>query len=56
MDYEGDPSKRPPECRTVIRPTDCPHLVETNPTDMNGEQYRCAVCGRSFYLDYDEMR
>jgi hypothetical protein len=23
---------------------------------MEGEQYRCAVCGEAFYLDYDEMR
>jgi len=55
-DRPSDPNKRVPECRTHIRSTDCPNLVETNPTDMSGEHYRCDVCGESFRLDYDEMR
>ena len=24
--------------------------------DMDGERYRCDVCGMSYYLDYEEMR
>lgn len=56
-DIEGDMSKQPPECNSMKgQPTDCPNLIETNPTDMSGERYRCDVCGRSFYLDYEEMR
>lgn len=23
---------------------------------MDGERYRCDVCGRSYFLDYEEMR
>lgn len=53
---EGDKNKRPPECKTDEDLFKCPHLIERNLTDMNGERYRCDVCGKSFYLDYDEMR
>jgi len=56
MDTEGDKNKRPPECKTEIDLFKCPHLIERNLTDMHGERYRCDVCGKSFYLDYDEMR
>ena len=35
---------------------ECPNLKETNPTDMSGERYRCAVCGYSYYLDYEDMK
>jgi hypothetical protein len=35
---------------------ECPNLVETNPTDMRGERYRCSVCGYSYYLDYEDMK
>jgi len=55
-DREGDKSKRPPECHTDKSTYDCPHLSERNLTDMSGERYRCDICGKSFFLDYDEMR
>ncbi len=55
-DIEGDTDKRPKECNTDEILFDCPHLKERNFLDMNGERYRCDVCGKSFYLDYDDMR
>jgi hypothetical protein len=54
-DIEGDPSKRPPECKTATMPTSCPHLKEVG-GGMSGERYACEVCGQRFFLDYDEMR
>ncbi len=53
---EGDPTKRPPECHTAENTYDCPHLTERDLTNMSGERYRCDVCGKSFFLDYEDMR
>lgn len=58
---EGDPLKKPPECQyrhdsgTGLLDARCPHLKEVG-GGMNGERYRCDLCGESFFLDYDEMR
>ncbi len=34
---------------------DCPNMKEVG-GGMEGERYRCALCGKGYYLDYDEMR
>ncbi|WP_259667247.1 hypothetical protein [Rhizobium lentis] len=34
---------------------DCPNMKEVG-GGMDGERYRCAVCGKSYYLDYEEMK
>lgn len=52
-DREGDPSKQPLECRQ--RGARCPHLKETG-GGMDGERYDCVVCGKHYFLDYDDMR
>lgn len=54
-DRTGDASKRPPECKTAGRPTNCPHLVEM-PSHMYREVYDCPVCGEHFTLYYEEMK
>lgn len=33
----------------------CDHLKCTY-EGMDGERYRCDVCGRSYFLDYEDMR
>ncbi len=53
-DIKGDPKKQPPEC-TISVNNRCPHIKETY-SGMDGERYRCALCGESYFLDYDEMR
>lgn len=67
-DRDGDPKKRPPECREgdiISRHPDglrctwgtCLHLKETSPSsNMDGETYDCQVCGRHYRLYYDDMR
>lgn len=54
--HMGDKNKQPPECDTS-KYTDnpCPNMKEVG-GGFEGERYRCAVCGATFYLDYDEMR
>lgn len=69
-DIKGDKSKQPPECEPVFTPhgepkprgavgngawSRCPNLKETG-GGMDGERWSCAICGESFFLDYDEMR
>lgn len=55
-DRKGDKSKQPESCKPEkYTGNPCPNMKETG-GGMAGEQYRCAVCGESFYLDYDEMR
>ncbi len=34
---------------------DCPNMKEVG-GGMDGERYRCAVCGKGYYLDYEEMK
>jgi hypothetical protein len=54
-DREGDPTKRPPECKTSGRPTDCPHLRDVTPRSMDRETYECDMCGQRFVLYYEDM-
>ncbi len=35
--------------------TQCSNIKEVG-GGMSGEQYRCDVCGKSYFLDYDDMR
>lgn len=51
-DNEGDDSKKTEACRAGKH---CPNLKEVG-GGMEGERYRCDVCGKSYFLDYDEMR
>jgi hypothetical protein len=65
MDIEGDPAKQPANCKSVFTPnpetpglgtwSKCPNLKEDG-GGMEGEWYRCTVCGKSYFLDYDDMR
>lgn len=35
----------------------CPNMKSReNDRDMSGDNYDCKVCGKSVWLDYDEMR
>lgn len=35
----------------------CPNIYEdTSYIDFEGEQYYCDVCGKAYYLDYDDMK
>lgn len=55
--HHGDDKKRPQECLDLGRwKMKCPNLKETDPKNMEGETYQCAVCGEYVYLDYEEMR
>ena len=51
-DIPGDKAKQPPECNEDTR---CPNIKCTY-EGMDGERYRCEVCGASFFLDYEEMK
>lgn len=53
-DIKGDPNKQPDECRASHQ-IKCPNL-KCAYEGMDGERYRCEVCGESYFLDYDEMR
>jgi hypothetical protein len=69
-DHKGDPAKQPPECKSVFtpNPTPRPHGAVGNGTwsrcpnikctyeGMDGERYRCDVCGESYFLDYEDMK
>ena len=52
-DRPGDKSKQPPECDDVN--DRCPNLKETG-GGFEGERYRCEVCGKSYFLDYEDMK
>jgi len=35
----------------------CPNIYETSSyVDFDGEQYYCDVCGKAYYLDYEDMK
>ena len=53
-DHKGDPAKQPSKCTININ-NRCPHIENTY-NGMDGERYRCKLCGESYFLDYDEMR
>jgi hypothetical protein len=35
--------------------TQCPNIKEVG-GGFDGERYECKVCGKSYFLDYDDMR
>lgn len=43
------------QCVQAGGPKMCEHLKCTY-EGMDGERYRCDVCGRSYFLDYEDMR
>ncbi len=34
---------------------ECPNMKEVG-GGFEGERYRCAVCGKSYFLDYEDMK
>lgn len=34
---------------------DCPNMKEVG-GGFEGERYRCAVCGKGYFLDYEDMK
>ena len=69
-DYPGDKSKQPPECEPRFTPhpvpkppgavgqgtwSQCPNL-RTSYEGFDGERWVCDVCGKSYFLDYEEMK
>ena len=52
-DTKGDPDKQPPECKR--RSLDCPNIRNTY-EGYDGERWSCDHCGKSFYLDYEDMK
>lgn len=72
MSREGDKTKQPPECEPRFIPfgpdnprrpgdpgegrwTQCPNLYEAY-GGFEGERWKCDVCGKSYWLDYEEMK
>lgn len=49
------PASEAHKCVQAGGPKMCEHLKCTY-EGMDGERYRCDVCGRSYFLDYEEMR
>lgn len=53
----GDKSKQPAGCKPEdYSQNPCPNLKDVSTFSSDCERYRCAVCGVSFNLYYDEMR
>ncbi|MEJ1172643.1 hypothetical protein WA845_00215 [Agrobacterium sp. CMT1] len=56
---KGEPEEqasRPRPCGIADPSTrDCQNMKEVG-GGMDGERYRCDVCGKSYFLDYDEMK
>jgi hypothetical protein len=45
-------------CKSPQESWTCPHMVEIQSSRMDGERYECKFkeCGRTMFLDYEEMR
>lgn len=54
-DYPGDPSKRPQDCKIDEPFGKCENMKSTY-DGWDGERYRCEVCGKSYFLDYEDMK
>ena len=46
--------ERTPEC-LVVGADKCANMVCTY-EGIDGERYRCKVCGESYFLDYEDMK
>lgn len=55
LDRSVRPASEAHKCVQAGGPKMCEHLKCTY-EGMGGERYRCDVCGRSYFLDYEEMR
>ena len=53
VDFPRDPRSDAPNAEG--RWSKCPNLKETG-GGMDGEWWSCEVCGKRYFLDYDEMR
>lgn len=51
----GDVQNKAGKCVGVAGPKMCENLKCTY-EGMDGERYRCDVCGRSYFLDYEDMK
>jgi hypothetical protein len=55
-DRPGNQEKRTPDCLGFgEQQHNCPNIEETG-GGFDGEQYRCAICGYAYYLDYEDMK
>ena len=54
MNRKPDPSKQTKDCKKGDE-FHCFNMRETY-SDMEGEQYRCEVCGAAYYLNYEDMK
>ena len=52
---DGKDEYGPDQCLMPNTYWKCPNMKEAY-SDMEGERYRCGVCGRSYYLGYEEMK
>lgn len=51
---DGEPET---PCTTERESWTCPNMKSVrDDRDMTGDNYKCAVCGRTMWLDYEEMR
>lgn len=50
-----DKQTRPPSVTCTAPGLSCPHLKSTY-DGWDGERYRCEVCGKSVWLDYEDMK
>lgn len=55
--WAGRVSAQAPQPCGIADPSarDCQHMKEVG-GGMDGERYRCAVCGKGYFLDYEEMK
>lgn len=66
--FNGDPAKQTAECKEkydTYKPNPnapgfviwwhCPNIKEVG-GGMEGERYRCSLCGESYFLDYEDMK
>jgi hypothetical protein len=55
VDQPVRPGAEARKCMQDCGPVKCTNMKCTY-DGMDGERYRCEVCGESYFLDYDEMR
>ena len=55
VDRPVGPASEARQCVQAGGPKMCTNLKCTY-EGMDGERYRCDVCGRNYFLDYEEMK
>jgi transposase-like protein len=53
-DYDGEEKLRTEHCK-MVGVDRCENMQEVG-GGMEGERYRCAVCGATYWLDYEDMK